>query len=65
MSFSMLEPEEAPVCECRYDETRDRMDRDDCPFHCGFTNDLDSTEMLELEQKRPTRDLGKRREGAA
>jgi len=32
MSFSMLEPEDPPICECRYDEARDEMDRDDCRF---------------------------------
>ena len=32
----MLEPDDPPICECRYDEARDEMDRDDCPFHCGF-----------------------------
>jgi hypothetical protein len=33
MSWSMIEPEELPVCECKYDEARDEMDRGDCPFH--------------------------------
>jgi hypothetical protein len=32
----MLVPEDPPICECRYDETRDEMDRDDCPFHCDL-----------------------------
>jgi hypothetical protein len=26
-------PEEQAMCECKYDETRDEMDHDDCPFH--------------------------------
>ena len=38
----MLLPDDPPICECRYDETRDEMDRDDCPLHCN----LDSAEAL-------------------
>ena len=36
MSFSFRLPEEDPVCECKYDEIHDRMDREDCPFHCDL-----------------------------
>ena len=32
----MLVPDDPPICECRYDQTRDEMDRDDCPFHCDL-----------------------------
>jgi len=35
----MLEPEDPPICECRYDEARDEMDRDDCPFHGNLVDD--------------------------
>ena len=34
MSYSFREPEWPAVCECKYDEARDEMDREDCPFHC-------------------------------
>lgn len=34
MSYSLREPEWPAVCECRYDEARDEMDREDCAFHC-------------------------------
>ena len=33
VSYSFREPEWPAVCECKYDETRDEMDREDCPFH--------------------------------
>jgi len=32
----MLEPESEPICECRYDPVHDRMDREDCFFHCDM-----------------------------
>jgi len=34
MSYSFREPEWPAFCECKYDEARDEMDREDCPFHC-------------------------------
>jgi len=30
----MREPRWEPVCECKYDEARDEMDREDCLLHC-------------------------------
>ena len=30
MSYSFREPEWPTVCECKYDEARDEMDREDC-----------------------------------
>ena len=42
MSFSMLEPDDPPICECRYDGARDEMDRDDCPFHCDLPHAADA-----------------------
>jgi hypothetical protein len=33
VSFSFREPEWPTVCECKYDEVRDEVDRDDCSFH--------------------------------
>jgi hypothetical protein len=47
MSFSFRLPEEDPICECRYDEIRDRMDREDCPFHCDL---VDDTELAGVQQ---------------
>ena len=44
MSYSMQEPEWEPVCECRYDEVHDRMDREDCFFHCDMEEEVASQE---------------------
>jgi len=53
----MREPEEEPVCECRYDEARDVMDRDDCPFHCDLPPDQPAgmRELDELQGPRPVK----------
>jgi hypothetical protein len=34
MSYSFQEPDWPPVCDCRYDEVRDEMDRGNCAIHC-------------------------------
>ena len=53
MSYSFREPEEPASCECKYDEIRDRMDREDCPFHCELAEDAPEIEVLPVERKRP------------
>jgi len=54
MSFSFQPPEEDPVCECTYDEIQDRMDRDDCPFHCDIVVDWEpAAEVLDAGRKPP------------
>ena len=65
MSFSMLEPEEEPVCECWYDEARDVMDREDCPFHCDLVDDTDTAEVPQAERKPPAAIAGEINEDAA
>ncbi len=40
MSYSMLEPESEPICECKYDAAHDRMDREDCFFHCDMEDEV-------------------------
>jgi hypothetical protein len=52
MSFSFRLPEEDPVCECRYDEIHDRMDREACPFHCDIVDDEPAV-VLEGDRKPP------------
>ena len=47
MSYSFQLPEEEPICECRWDEVRQCMDRDDCHFHFDLTQD--SAEVKEIE----------------
>ena len=53
MSFSFRLPEEDPVCECKYDEVHDRMDREDCPFHCDMVEDLEPVDVLPAGRKPP------------
>ena len=51
MSFSFQPPEEDPVCECKYDEIHDRMDREDCAFHCDMAEDNRAAGLLETFRK--------------
>jgi len=60
----MLEPEEDPICKCRYDEGRDGMDREDCPFHCDLVDGAGGVEAPEVERKRPAPTVAIRRENA-
>ena len=53
MSYSFREPEEPLVCVCKYDQIHDRMDREDCPFHCDIVDDPPEIEVLPTERKRP------------
>ena len=53
MSYSFRLPEEDPICECKYDEVHDRMDREDCPFHCEMADDPEPPEALTAERKPP------------
>ena len=48
MSFSFQEPDWPPVCECRYDEVRDEIDRGNCQLHC------DSEEVSQLPEEHAT-----------
>jgi len=53
MSYSFREPEEPAFCECKYDEIRDRMDRDDCPFHCDLVDSAAEIEVRPAERQGP------------
>ena len=52
VSYSFREPEWPAVCECKYDEIRDEMDREDCSFHCDVTDDSAEEEALFATRKR-------------
>jgi len=54
MSWSMIEPDEPPICECKYDEARDEMDHEDCPFHCDVVEDSAQQEADLVERKKPS-----------
>jgi len=55
VSYSFREPEWPDVCECKYDETRDEMDREDCPFHSDLEDNTAADEVYIPERKRPGR----------
>jgi hypothetical protein len=64
VSYSFHEPDWLDVCECKYDEARDEMDRDDCPFHSGLENTLPADRKQTLTRKGQLR-LGGVKEPAA
>lgn len=47
MSYSFRIPEEEPICECRWDEARQRMDREDCVFHANLPEEPAEVEEIE------------------
>jgi hypothetical protein len=49
----MREPEWPLACECKYDEVRDRMDRDDCLLHCDIGDDLSLPHESPIVLKKP------------
>ena len=55
MSYTFLEPEWPAVCECKYDEARDEMDREDCPFYCDLVDNAAEEEVQTATRKRPAR----------
>ena len=61
----MIEPEEPPTCECKYDEVRDEMDRDDCAFHRDLVYDLTEQQALPIQRKKPDSTAGNREEEVA
>ena len=65
MSWSMLEPDEPLVCECKYDEARDEMDCEDCPFHHDLDDQPDPVEECQEDRKPPLTIKRKTNESAA
>ena len=65
MSWSMIEPEEPPICECKYDEVRDEMDCEDCPFHCDLIDDVPQHEAHLIQRKKPDSTTANQQEDAA
>jgi len=55
VSYSLREPEWPAVCECRYDEARDEMDGEDCPFHCDKGDDSAWVEPRAETRRQPMR----------
>jgi hypothetical protein len=65
MSWSMMEPEEPPICECKYDEARDEMDRGDCRFHYDLVDEVPQQEERMILRKKPASKSADSREDAA
>ena len=65
MSWSMIEPEEAPICECTYDDARDEMDREDCAFHCDLVDEVSQREAQPVQRKKARSTAASQQEGAA
>jgi hypothetical protein len=63
----MIEPEWEPVCECKYDPVTDKMDREDCFFHCDMEDRGPSVieDEPETERKKPPVTAKRRKEDAA
>jgi hypothetical protein len=55
VSYSFREPEWPAFCECKYDEVRDELDREDCPFHCDLVDNTGKDRMKIVKRKKPTR----------
>jgi hypothetical protein len=61
----MIEPEEPPTCECKYDETRDEMDREDCAFHCDLVDEVSQREAQPVQRKKARSTAASHQEDAA
>jgi hypothetical protein len=61
----MLEPEEPLTCECKYDETCDEMDREECPFHCDLVDEVSQLEAHPAQRKKPDSAAANQKEDAA
>jgi len=55
VSYSFQEPEWPAVCECKYDEARDEMDREDCQLHCDGETDSPAASSRDGALRRPAR----------
>ncbi len=49
----MREPEWPLVCECKYDEVHDRMDREDCCLHCDMEEEVSEPQRRRIALKKP------------
>jgi hypothetical protein len=65
MSYSFQEPEGPPVCECRYDEVRDEVDRGNCQLHCDMEEEASAPAETQVAGKKPTTIARPTKENAA
>ena len=57
MSYSFREPEWPAVCECKYDEAGDEMNRENCRFHAELADSAAEEELKSATRKRRTVDV--------
>jgi hypothetical protein len=50
----MREPDWPPVCECKYDEVHDTVDREGCLLHCDIQDDPEPAENRIVPKKPAT-----------
>ena len=65
VSYSFQEPEWPPVCECKYDEIHDRMDREDCLLHGDMEEKLYAPLENRITFKKPATIAKRNKEDAA
>ena len=65
MSYSMQEPEWPPVCECKYDEVHDTVDREDCLLHCHMEEEVVPPSENRTTLKKPATIAKRNEENAA
>jgi len=46
------------MCECKYDEFHDRIDREDCPFHADLIDDEPKMDVWCTQGKGPALEAG-------
>jgi hypothetical protein len=64
VSYSFREPEWPTFCECKYDEARDEMDREDCPFHCDPPDNSAEEEARSAAPKKSVQAAGAKESAA-
>jgi len=65
VSYSMQEPDWPPVCECKYDEVQDRVDREDCLLHCNMEDEISPPPARHIAFKKPAKIAKRNKEDAA
>jgi hypothetical protein len=65
VSYSIQEPEWPSVCECKYDEVHDRMDREDCLLHSDIEEEPPFPVEDQIAIKKPATIAKRDKENAA
>jgi hypothetical protein len=65
VSYSFQEPDWLPVCECKYDEVHDTVDREDCLLHCHMEEEVAPPSEDRTTRKKPATIAKRNEENAA